>query len=212
MEPFLRNDQYNFIKSQTQILINGHSTTSDTGVIRALKAVAIDKVLNLIAEPTMEQKQVLEQIVTVKDKGDAEQFLLALSPFVIPFKSVTEQTITKLFPKSKKLKAPFLQDIDLKKISYLGWEDKGTGRKYIIAQQENKLEGLHGIFRRSSQKGICTLCNCHEDVGMFLAEIKGSEQGTFIKRGNYICQNSFICNSNITDLEKLKDFVMHLKT
>ncbi|GAA0372324.1 hypothetical protein [Bacillus horti] len=29
MEPFLRNDQYNYIKYQTKILINGHATIND---------------------------------------------------------------------------------------------------------------------------------------------------------------------------------------
>ncbi|MER2254547.1 MAG: elongation factor G-binding protein, partial [Priestia megaterium] len=43
MEAFIRNDQYNFIKSQTQILINGYGTVNNSDVLLALKALAKEK-------------------------------------------------------------------------------------------------------------------------------------------------------------------------
>lgn len=211
MELFIRSDQYNFIKTQTQILINGHSTVNDMAVLEALKSMANEKATSLFENITEEQEQLVNPILEVEDKAQAEEFLAQLKPYVIPFKKVTEQTLKKLFPKAKKLKVPSLENIDLKEISYLGWYDKGSGKKYIVVEHQNKLKGLHGTFENSHQKGICAICNAYEEVGMFLVESKGSEQGTFIKRGNYICQDSQKCNQNLTTLDKLNDFIAQLK-
>lgn len=211
MEPFIRSDQYNFIKAQTQILINGHSTVNDIAVLNALKSMAGERVLQLFTEVSEDQKQLMEPIIEIKEKAHAEAFLLQLKPYVIPFKEVTEQTVKKLFPKAKKLKAPSLENIDLTEISYLGWDDKGSNKKYIVAYHINKLVGLQGTFKSINQKGICALCNRFEEVGMFMSETKGSEKGTFIKRGNYICQDSQKCNHNLITLDKLYDFIELLK-
>ncbi|MDM5188662.1 FusB/FusC family EF-G-binding protein [Bacillus sp. DX4.1] len=211
MKPFIRSDQYNFIKFQTQILINGHATSNDMDVIQALKSLAIEKVLHLFEDISDEQKQLINSILTVQNREDAEAFLSQLSPYVIPFQEVTQQTLKKLFPKAKKLKLPLLEDMNLKEISYLSWIDMGSSRKYIIAQHGNKLTGLHGTFQSINKKGICALCNGHEEVGMFMSEIKGAVQGTFIKRGNYICQDSEACNHNIIKLDKLHDFMERLR-
>jgi len=211
MDPFLRNDQYNFIKAQTRILINGHSTTNDKAVLRALKEISKEKVLNLFMDMSDEQKNLIEPIHYIKDTSGEEEFLLQLKPYVIPFKEVTEQSLKKIFPKAKKLKLPPMENIDLKEISYLSWDDKGSNKKYIITEQNNKLIGIQGTYTSLNQKGICTLCNRFEEVGMFLTEIKGSIQGTYTKRGNHICQDSQKCNQNISTLDKLNDFIMRLK-
>lgn len=210
MEPFIRSDQYNFIKAQTQTLINGHSTVNDIDVINALKSMAKEKVLNLFGDLNDEQKQLMDPILEIKDKTQAEEFLAQLKPYVIPFKEVTEQTLKKIFPKAKKLKVPLLENMDLKEISYLGWYDKGSNKKYIVVGHQNKLIGLHGTFQNSNQKGICAICNAYEKVGMFLSESKGVDKGTFIKRGNYICQDSQKCNHHLTTLDKLNDFIVQI--
>ncbi|MBP0725053.1 FusB/FusC family EF-G-binding protein [Bacillus sp. RG28] len=212
MEPFLRNDQYNFIKAQTQILINGHSMTNDKDVLRALKEISKEKVFKLFMDMNDEQKNMIDPIHTIIDKSDEEAFLLQLKPYVIPFKEVTEQTLKKLFPKAKKLKLPSMENIDLKELSYLSWDDKGSNKKFIITEQQNKLIGIQGTFSSLNKKGICVLCNRFEEVGMFLTEIKGSVQGTYIKRGNHICQDSQKCNQNIATLDKLNDFIVRLKS
>ncbi len=210
MEPFIRSNQYNFIKAQTQTLINGHSTVNDIDVLNALKSMAKEKVSNLFGDLNEEQKQLMEPILKIKDKTQAEEFLVQLKPYVIPFKEVTEQKLKKLFPKAKKLKVPLLENLDLKEISYLGWHDKGSNKKYIVVGHQDKLIGLQGTFENSNQKGICAICNAYEEVGMFLSESKGSDKGTFIKRGNYICQDSQKCNHNLTTLDKLNDFIVQL--
>ncbi|HEY4552341.1 MAG TPA: elongation factor G-binding protein, partial [Bacillaceae bacterium] len=48
-------------------------------------------------------------------------------------------------------------------------------------------------------------------VGMFMTETKGQAAGTFVKRGNTICQDSQVCNENLTSLDKLEAFIELLK-
>ncbi|RDI45665.1 FusB/FusC family EF-G-binding protein [Falsibacillus pallidus] len=211
MEPFIRNDQFNFIRYQTQILINGHSTVNDSSVLDALHSLSTEKVSDLFPEWTESQMQVLKPLGNLKNSDEAESFLESLKPYVIPFKEVTEHTLKKLFPKAKKLKVPPLDSIDFRSLSYLSWIDPGSNKKYMVVQLENKLVGLHGTFSTSSKKGICTICHCHEEVGMFLTETKGKVQGTYTKRGNYICSDQTKCNENIRSLDKLNEFVNLLR-
>ncbi|MFF2754956.1 FusB/FusC family EF-G-binding protein [Psychrobacillus sp. NPDC058041] len=207
MNPFIRSDQYNFIKNQTQILINGHLTVNDPGVINALKSLALEKVMAIFEDLNEEQKDLLQTIVEVKEKVEAEVFLEQIKQFVVPFKEIKAQTIKKIFPKAKKLKIPSLEEMDFKEMSYLGWLDKGSNKKFLILEHNSKLVGISGGFHNSSKKGICALCNRHEEIGMFTSTTKGATQDAFISRGNYICQDSQKCNQNLISLDKLDEFV-----
>lgn len=207
MNPFIRSDQYNFIKNQTQILINGHLTVNDQGVINALKSLATEKVLALFEVLSEEQANLLQSIVEVKEKVEAEVFLEQIKQFVIPFKEINEQMIKKIFPKAKKLKIPAIEKIDFKEITYLGWIDKGSNKKFLIVEHKSKHIGISGGFYNSNKKGICSLCNRFEEIGMFTSATKGATQDAYISRGNYICQDSQKCNQNIMTLDKLDEFV-----
>jgi hypothetical protein len=210
MEPFIRSDQYNFIRTQVQALVNAHLSVNDRSVLQALKLITIEKVLQLFDDLSPDQKELLQPIGHVKDKNGGEEFLEQIKLYVIPFRSITEKTIKKLFPKVKKLKLPSLEDVDGKEMSYLGWNDTGSNRKYLVVERGGQLIGVQGTFKYVSQKGICALCNGFEEVGLFVSEKKGPNNGTFVKRGNYICQDSQICNHNLTSLDKLHDFIERL--
>ena len=47
--PFIRNDQYNFIKF-TDSLVQGHASINDENVLDALKCNALDQVFNLFPD------------------------------------------------------------------------------------------------------------------------------------------------------------------
>ncbi|KYC84123.1 FusB/FusC family EF-G-binding protein [Heyndrickxia sporothermodurans] len=207
MEPFIRNDQFNFIKDQALVLANSHASVNDKAVLSAIKSLSEEKVMNLFSNINEEQKQLLAPISAIKDKTNVEDFLSQLKPFVIPFKKVTEQSLKKLFPKVKKLKAPFLESVDFREISYLGWIDKGSNKKFIVAEKNDKLIGLQGSYTILNKKNVCALCGRHEEVGLFLSETKGAVRDTFFKRGNYICQDSTKCNQNLLSLDKLNEFI-----
>ncbi|GGE63864.1 FusB/FusC family EF-G-binding protein [Priestia taiwanensis] len=211
MEAFIRNEEYNLIRQQAYNLVNGHTAANDRSVVEALKSLAMEKVLSVFNYVNKEQQVLIEMIRDVKNREEAELFLLKLHPYVIPFPEVTQQTVKKLFPKAKKLKLPKVDNINLMEITYLGWEDSGTNKRYIITKHGDRLIGIDGTFQPIHQKGICTLCNRLEEVGMFLHEKKGEVLGTFVKRGNYICKDSVSCNQNIISVQKLHDFIDLLK-
>ena len=209
-EAFIRNDQFNFIKDQTGILVTGQATGNDKEVLNVLRHLAHEKVFNLFPALTEEQKAVLNPLTTVKETADAEAYLAQLLPFIIPFRNMTEDTLKKLFPKAKKLKGPKFESIDFNKMSYLSWIES-SNLMFMVTEKDGRLEGIHGSFTRSSKKGICSICNRHSEVGLFTAKTKGSGQDNFIKRGNYICQDSKVCNSNINTLERLHEFFGRLQ-
>ncbi|MGD6805161.1 FusB/FusC family EF-G-binding protein [Rossellomorea aquimaris] len=211
MKPFIRNDQFNFIKAQTKVLINGHVNANDPGVMKALKAVTLEKVLSLLPAPSEEEHDLLSSIASIKDKQDAENYLAKLKPFVIPFREVSDKTLQKLFPKVKKLKLPNLENVDLREVTYLGWNDIGQERKYLVTEDNGKLIGMRGTFKNHSQKGVCTICNSIGEIGMFITESKAAANGTYRNRGNYICQDSQACNRSLQSEEKLNAFIQHLQ-
>ncbi|TYR73385.1 elongation factor G-binding protein [Rossellomorea vietnamensis] len=211
MKPFIRNDQFNFIKAQTKVLINGHVNANDPGVMKALKAVTLEKVLSLLPAPSEEEHDLLSSIASIKDKQDAENYLAKLIPFVIPFREVSDKTLLKLFPKVKKLKLPDLENVDLREVTYLGWNDIGQERKYLVTEDNGKLIGMRGTFKNHSQKGVCTICNSIGEIGMFITESKAAANGTYRNRGNYICQDSQACNRSLQSKEKLNAFIQHLQ-
>ncbi|WP_252183668.1 FusB/FusC family EF-G-binding protein [Rossellomorea vietnamensis] len=211
MKPFIRNDQFNFIKAQTKVLINGHVNANDPGVMKALKAVTLEKVLSLVPAPSEKEHDLLSSIVFIKDKQDAEVYLAKLKPFVIPFREVSDKTLQKLFPKVKKLKLPDLENVDLREVTYLGWNDIGQERKYLVTEDNGKLSGMRGTFKNHSQKGVCTICNSIREIGMFITESKAAANGTYRNRGNYICQDSQACNRSLQSEEKLTAFIQHLQ-
>ncbi|XXM71145.1 FusB/FusC family EF-G-binding protein [Lysinibacillus sphaericus] len=211
MDAFIRNDQYNFISYQTQVLINGYSSVNDHGVLQALRGLVRDKVMDLFEELESEEKQIIEKITDIKDSDHAKDFLEALREYVMPFQPVNETALKKMFPKVKKLRIPDLKVWDFKALSYLGWNDFGQESKYIVAEVDGRLKGLKGTFKNSSKKGHCTICHSFSEVGLFVSQSKKSSQGTFVKKGNYICQDSMECNGKLKDLDKLVDFIERMK-
>ena len=209
-EQFLRNDQYNFIKRQVQQLVNGHASVNDQHVIGALESLSIEKVLDLFTELTDEQKELLNKLVEIEDKEEAERFLINLASYIIPFNKPSEQRLKKLFPKVKKLKLPS-EGLDYKRMTYLCFDDIGTKRRYIIAPVQKGMIGLAGTYEESNVKQFCSICNRLTNSYMFLTKTKGEIPGTYTKKGNYICQDADDCNKHIWTMDKLHEFVDNIK-
>ncbi|GIN73906.1 elongation factor G-binding protein [Bacillus sp. J14TS2] len=208
IEAFIRSEQYQFIKFQVKNLVSAHATVNDPNVLKAVKYGAFDKVMGLF--PEIEQKQTFfNKITDIKEEKQAEQFLTELKEYVIPFKTITEKTVSKLFPKAKKLKLPPLDEVDPRELTYLGWYDIRSEKKFLIFDYKGKLLGIHGTFRQPT-KGICALCNGHEEVGLFMANVKSGKE-TYTNRGNYICTDSLTCNQNLRSLDKLEQFIELVK-
>lgn len=209
-EVFIRNDQFNFIKHQTRILVTGHATANDSDVLNVLGYLLLDKVLKLFPEADKDQKWLLQPFVQIKNEASAEAYLEHLKPYVQPFPSISGQQVKKMFPKAKKMKGPDFDAVDLKEISYLSWTE-GPGQMYLIAKAGEALTGIEGTFSRSGKMGICHICNRHGEVGMFTAKVKGTSQEAYIRRGNYICRDSHVCNQWVDTLERLNGFMEQLQ-
>lgn len=209
-EQFIRNDQFNFIKRQIQQLLNGHASVNDQHVIGALESLSIEKVLDLFPELTVEQKEILHKVVEIESKEEAERFLVDLAPYIIPYNKPSEQRLKKLFPKVKKLKLP-TEGLDYKRMTYLCFDDIGTKRRYVIAPTQKGMIGLSGSYDETNVKQFCAICNRLTNVYMFLTKTKGEIAGTYTKKGNYICQDAEDCNHHVWTLDKLYEFVEHIR-
>jgi len=207
IKPFIRSDQYNFIKYQLKNLVHSYSTIKDQDVLKAIAYSSLDKITNLFSEYESSRES-FGEILEIKSENQANHFLDELKCYVIPFRIVSDKTLEKLFPKAKKLKLPPME-LDLKEISYLGWYDMRSERKFLIFDYDGKLLGINGTFRNMT-KGICSICNGHEEVGLFMANVKSGKE-TFTNRGNYICNDSQKCNQNIKTLDKLYQFIELVK-
>ncbi|MBT2652948.1 FusB/FusC family EF-G-binding protein [Oceanobacillus sp. ISL-73] len=205
MEKFIKNHQYNHIKNQALNIVNAYSTIQDKKVIEAVKFSALEKITNEIYLDD-EQETLIKHIVHLKEKEHIEQFLEGITPYIIPFGPITEKSILKQFPKAKKLQLPNLQESNFSKLSYLSWFDTRAQRKYIIFEYKNGFKGFGGTFKPLYTKGICSLCNQLNDVGLFMARAKSGKE-TYVNRGNYICSDSDSCNAQITNLQYMEKFI-----
>lgn len=210
--PTIQPHQYNFIKQQVSVLLNTYSSVNDKQTIRTVQDSAIEQVNGLFEEVP---EKVTHFMALITDnqvtKAKAESYLESLKNEVIPFREPSTQQLTKLFRKVKKLHFPKWAELDLRNHSYVGWNDAGTQRKYIILYEEDKLTGVYGTLSSDSSKGICSICHKTSEVSMFLSLIKSSGDGTYTKRGNYICHDSESCNQNIQTLDPLFSFIQTVK-
>lgn len=208
--PFLRHDQYNFIKYQLSNIVHARLTSKDEEVINTVKLIAMDKIFSILPNLNENQQMLLSRIVNIEEQNQVDSFLTELKTYVIPFRSTSEKALSKLFPKVKKFKGPDLNTIDFRDISYIGWYDIRSERKFLVTEHNGKLIGFQGTFMKSI-KGICSICNRYEDVGLFMANVKTGKE-TYTNRGNYICADSHKCNQNLTTLDKLHYLIELLST
>ncbi|TDL98677.1 hypothetical protein ERX27_02565 [Macrococcus brunensis] len=158
---------------------------------------------------------VKEEVMKLDDKqlskAKAEQVLHHLKQYVEPFEMPSQNEMERLFKKVKKLKVPNPETIDTQLISYIGWNDVSAHRKFIIYKdQDEQLHGIYGELSPTKVKGFCKICNKESDVSLFLNKTKASADGTYTKKGDYICHHSEVCNDNLDDIQHLYDFVDHI--
>ena len=208
--PFIRNHQYNVIKKQVKHLQHTLKTVSDPKVIEAVKYSAQTKVVEAFGTLSDEQKQLLLPIGELNTVEELEHYLLSFEPYLLPFPELSGKQITKLFPKVKKLKAPDFAAVDLRRVTYLGWLDVAQNKLFIVYDLQGQPVGIEGRFT-PAKKGVCFLCNRHEEVALFTAITKSRPANAspdyYKAIGNYLCLDSSACNSNITDVESLERFI-----
>jgi hypothetical protein len=209
--PFIRNHQYNFIKSQANAVLYTHRTVSDPKVVESVRLGALAKVSVLFPDIADQRKILLESIADLKTSEGVQQYFQALEPYLIPFPAVTEAQLRKLFPKNKKLKLPDLALFDFRYVSYLGWDDPGTNKKFIVYPRHGQLVGIEGRYTATNKKSFCFVCNRFEELTLYTAVTKkrpaNASPDYYNSVGNYLCMNSRECNGNLTDVTALERFL-----
>lgn len=210
VKPFIRNHQYNLIKKQVDLLQKAANSVSDPKVVESVRYSAQSKLIEAFPEITEDQKQPLEQISSLRTAEEFRQYLYALKPYLTHLSQVTGNQLNKLFPKIKKLKAPDLTAIDFRYVTYLGWVDIASNKMFLVYPLNGQWVGIEGRYTPSN-KGVCFLCNRHEEVALFSAVTKSRPANAspdyYKAIGNYMCVDSAVCNKNITDVSALEMFV-----
>jgi len=213
-EPFIQNHQYNSIRKQVGQLQHACATISDPAVVRAIRHSTHSKLLDIFPGLTPDQKQLLEQFPVILLAEQFQPALLSLEPYMEPFPAVTERELHKLFPKVKKLKTPDLSSIDFRYMTYLSWLDIATNKMFLVYNWNGRLVGVEGTFTPANKKGVCFLCNHHEEVALFTAISKSRPAGAspdyYRAHGNYMCVSSGNCNKNLTDKSALDQFIQEI--
>jgi hypothetical protein len=188
-DAFIRNHQYNFIKEQALNLVTAHAMANDAEVLSVLRHLSHEKVFALFPALTEEQKQILR-------------------PHLIPFRAVTNDNLKRLFPKVKRLKGPNMASLDFHALSYLAWQENTN--RFLVAERNGRLQAVSGQFGASRKQGICMICHKHGSVGLFTAKTQAGADN-YTKHGHYICADELLCNSRLTSLERLEQFLDRLE-
>ncbi|SEJ14822.1 Fibronectin-binding protein (FBP), N-terminal [Bhargavaea ginsengi] len=203
----LTSSQYHFILRQARNVMNGHTNSADEDVLAAVVLMAIERSERLTEVVSDELKRTIRLMDSIRNREDYEEFRERLLLYVRPMVEVTDKDIKKLFPKVKNLRMPKFAEAVRKELTYLGWNDPGTNRKYFVFEEGDGLTGLYGQFRPSGKKGVCSICNGIDETGLFLTETRHAGGETYTKRGNYICTDSMACNRRLDDRERFDQFI-----
>lgn len=204
--------QFNLIKEQIFQLVRTYQSVNDPQTIQTIEGMTKGVV---VRQFNPQDDQALLIINEMFQRGlsikKAEAHLSDLKTYVEPFPAPTIKQTEKLFRKVKKLKVPDFDDFDLKETTYLAWDDIGSQSKYLIATENEGYTAVHGHLSTEVKKGICPICQHESNVSMFLSLTKSSGDGTYTKRGNYICRDSQRCNQQLTDQAHLTEFIKLVK-
>ncbi|MDT2746733.1 FusB/FusC family EF-G-binding protein [Vagococcus fluvialis] len=197
--------EYNYVKKQITQLIDIYKTVNDKQTIMTSQELTTLNILPILGSELHEKIRIAYLDVTLTN-AKATKIFEVLKEEVIPFEEASDKQIEKSFKKVKKLKLPDMTHYDLKETNYLAWDDIGTQRKYLNFYSDDKLVGFYGVMSTQVIKNVCSICHQIDNVAMFMSTTKSSGDGTYTKKGNYICKDSFKCNQQMTTLDYLHDF------
>lgn len=212
MNNYIQPYQYVSIKQKSEQLLNVYKSVNDPKTIDTFQAMTYDHISQLFEEKHSEVEEFTNIIMNQKiSRAQADKLLLGLKSYVIPFEQPSNKQLEKVFKKTKKLKIPDWENIDLKESSYIGWNDSGKQKKFIVLYEDEKLTGVVGDLSPTIKPGVCSICKKESNVSMFLSTTKSKGDGTYTKNGNYICHDSERCNQQLDHLDGLYEFVQTVK-
>ena len=197
MDKQLQPHEFVAIKEQIIILNKAFNSVNDKNVKAVVQADVVETVKGILPD---------NEIATSRQR--AESAFKQLVELVTPFPELSSNQLGKLFKKVKKLPEPKWENLDRHEMTYLGWNDNGSQKKYIVAPRDGKLVGIYGDFDPKPLNGLCAICHQLGTVSMFLSKVKSrGADGNYTKRGNLICRDSSLCNAQLSSLDHLASFV-----
>ncbi len=193
-------------------LLHTYQTVSDMKTIAAVQAITIDRIYQTLPMAKVD----LEDLVSFAldrqmTRNSLEKQLLVFKENVLPFVQPSDKQIEKVFRKVKKLQRPDFESFDLRDHTYIGWNDPGTQKKFLLYYNDERLEGIYGDLSTKVVKGYCSICHHEANVALFTAISKKGSEGRYTKKGNYICVDSKACNCQLHHREDLDEFLRQIK-
>lgn len=212
MNYFIQPYQFVSIQEKAEQLVNVYKSVNDPKTIDIFQSMTHEHISQLFSEKHSEIESFTNIIMNQKiSRAQVEKLTFGLKSYVEPFSQPSNKQIEKIFKKTKKLKFPDWENIDLKTSSYIGWNDSGKQKKFIILYENDTLIGVSGELSPTTKPGICSICQKESNVSMFLSTTKAKGDGTYTKNGNYICHDSAQCNKQLDHLENLYAFIHTVK-
>lgn len=213
MTPFIKPFQLNEVRNILQQLLNAVYFAGDYRVYEATKQSTVLKLEAAFNGLTEDQRRLFQGVENFSGQDEVSLFLESLEPYLIPFPHVTANQIKRLFPKVKKLVLPELDDVDFRKLVYLGWRDVATHSLYIVYEAEGTVSGIQcrytvGPANRTSVCSVCKQSRSAQHVALVAASSHVDGNRSY---GVHMCLDSDVCNRHIRNKDGLTDFVERLK-
>ena len=202
MKPY----EFNRIKHLTFDLVNVYHSVNDKSTCEAVYTQVVSEIL-LLTDLSVIQDYVKKIKDTSLTTERAELLLTELKAVVEAFPLMSETQIKKTFKKVKKLKIIGTSVWDMRDLTYLSWNELASQRKYILTADG---QGFYGTIS-GQLKNICAICQKNSLVTQFLATTKRGADGTYTKRGTYICLDADKCNQQIESAQGLAQFLEIIK-
>ncbi|HIX69555.1 MAG TPA: FusB/FusC family EF-G-binding protein [Candidatus Enterococcus stercoravium] len=212
MKPTIQPYQYMALRQAADELINVYQSVNDPHTIQTVQALTVAKIRENVPEDYPEIQELIDFIMDTRvTKAKTQRFFEDFKDFVVPFAKPSTKQMEKVFRKVKKLKLPDFDQIDLREHTYLGWNDPGSQKKYLLLYADGRLTGIAGSIPASVKKNVCAICHKESNVALFMATTKTGSEGTYTKKGNYICIDSDACNRQLTHRQDLDEFLEIVK-
>ncbi len=198
--------EYWYCKQQVSELVSAYHSVNDKQTIVTLQTLIQGRTEEFFGRDPLLAAYWEQFLDTGLTRDKFEKLFEEMKRFVTPMDVPSTKQIEKSFRKVKKMQYSELETKDFRDLSYLGWNDSGTNRKYLLRKIDGRFVGAYGSFSTDVQKGHCAICNQISTVAFFLATTKSAGDGTYTKKGNYICTDSDQCNRQLTQLATLERF------
>ena len=205
----IKPNEYVNLKNKIHELISVYKSVNDKNVVTTIKNDTFALGVQYGIEQTDEWKHLVQAVDEIScSHQKADKFLLGIETLVVPFAMPSTKQMGKLFKKYKKVPDFEQSEFDLYETSYLGVNDTGNAKKFLILpNSEGQLFGVIGDLDVQVVNGLCAVCHTIGNVSLFSTKVKQrGANGNYVKRGNYICRHSENCNHQLVDLENLYNF------